>query len=139
MELLECDGGWLNPIEGSLRVAELRELRLLCIPRLVSMLMQICKESDQQQLWSVDLADGASECARSVHRVVVVRRLICPVLVCRSRVSLPLADVLASPSHHLHTCFTPDQLRALLKQFRAAYIDVHMQQHNNDAGDIAVE
>lgn len=52
LELLESDGGWLTPLEGSPRPADLLELRRICIPRIAAMYMQICTESEQHHRWS---------------------------------------------------------------------------------------
>jgi hypothetical protein len=49
--------------------------------------------------------------------------------------SLGVADLLASPLYQLHTCFTAEQMRALLAQFRTAYIKARLQPPEAQAGE----
>lgn len=116
-ELLQLEGGWMTPTpvitagsDGAAQSggsssspqsdAELSSLRVHLIPRLTSMLLQICRESGQEEI------------------------------------ALGVADLIAAPMHNLQACFSPDQMRACIMQFRAAYINVHLKSqrstHDND-------
>jgi hypothetical protein len=74
MELFDCDGGWLTPVDGTLRPEELNDLRVVCIPRLVGMVMQICQESDQQHL-CLPLADVIASPTQAFHALFTTEQL----------------------------------------------------------------
>jgi hypothetical protein len=61
----------------------------------------------------------------------VVGRLISFLVV--SLHSLSIVDVLAAPQRNLHECFTLEQRRALMQQFRLAYISVQKLQEESGA------
>jgi len=71
----------------------------------------------------------------TLRRQCVPRLVLMLVQICthskQEELVLAVADLVAAPLHNLHTCFTPEQLRALLHQFRAAYIKVHLQPNNS--------
>lgn len=118
LEMLQMEGGWMTPYVAPAKdaaseaaaggtaasssapsasdAAEMSSLRIQVIPRLVGVLMQVCRESHQDA------------------------------------VALQIADLVAAPAYSLHACFTPEQLRALLQQLRAAYIKVHLQPRGGD-------
>ena len=116
-ELLQLEGGWMTPAPATAQPsvgvaahvsassspsatdADLSSLRLSLIPRLTFMLLQIARESHQED------------------------------------VALGVADLVAAPMHNLQACFTTEQKRALLVQFREAYIRLHLKNDRDEDED----
>lgn len=76
-----------------------------------------------------------------LRRQCVPRLVLMLVQICthsnQEELCLAVADLIAAPLHNLHTCFTAEQLRALLQQFRAAYIKVQLQPNNKEQEESA--